>query len=173
MAFGDPAGSPAAAPHGVRGRRRPCSCVIPVKRIAGGVEIAVPLDETTRAFLSKPYVAILATTSPRGHPQATPIWYLLDDDHIVINTSRGRVKLQNLEANPHAALIVVDPENVYRWVQIQGRVVRFDQQNGARDIDRLSVRYTGKPYRYPAGGKPEDRVTIVIRPLRVSGLGRR
>jgi PPOX class probable F420-dependent enzyme len=136
-------------------------------------DIPVLLDQTTREFLSKPYVAVLATISPRGRPQATPIWYLLEDDHILVNTSRGRVKLQNLEANPYATLTVVDPVNVYSWVQIQGRTVQFDQQNGARDIDRLSVRYTGKPYRYPSGARPEDRVTIVIRPLRISGLGRR
>jgi len=128
------------------------------------------LDDAARAFLDHPYTAVLATTSPRGRPQATPIWYLVDGDSIVVNTSRGRVKLHNLETNPYVALTVVDPQNVYRYIQVQGRVVRFDQENGARDIDRLSMRYTGKPYRYGPGMNPEDRVTIAIRPLRVSGL---
>ena len=128
------------------------------------------LNDAARAFLDHPYTAVLATTSTRGRSQATPIWYLVDGDHIVVNTSRGRVKLQNLEANPYLALTVVDPQDVYRYVQVQGKVVRFDHESGARDIDRLSMRYTGKPYRYAAGNTPEDRVTIVIRPLRVSGL---
>ena len=128
------------------------------------------LNDAARAFLDHPLTAILATTSGRGRSQATPIWYMIDGDHVVINTSRGRVKLRNLETNPYLALTVVDPQNAYRYVQIQGKVVRFDREHGARDINLLSLRYTGKPYGYAAGDKPEDRVTIVIRPLRVSGL---
>lgn len=133
----------------------------------------VRLDERTRAFLSEPNVAMLATVSARGRVQATPIWFLLDGDQIVVNTSRGRLKLKNLEAHPYLALTVVDPKNMYRYVQIQGKVARFDPQSGARDIDRLSQRYRGQSYSYGYGGRPEDRVTIVIDPLRVSGMGRR
>ncbi|HET8678779.1 MAG TPA: PPOX class F420-dependent oxidoreductase [bacterium] len=133
----------------------------------------VRLDERTRAFLSEPNVAMLATVSPRGRVQATPIWFLLDGDQIVVNTSRGRLKLKNLEAHPYLALTVVDPKNMYRYVQIQGKVARFDPQSGARDIDRLSQRYRGQSYSYGYGGRPEDRVTIVIDPLSVSGMGRR
>jgi len=128
------------------------------------------LSDGARAFLDRPLTAVLATASARGRSQATPIWYMMDGDHIVINTSVGRVKLRNLETNPYLALTVVDPQNPYRYVQIQGQVARFDRENGARDINRLSLRYTGKPYGYPGGDKPENRVTIVIRPIRVSGL---
>jgi PPOX class probable F420-dependent enzyme len=128
------------------------------------------IHDAARAFLDRPLTAVLATTSAQGRSQATPVWYMMDGDHILINTSVGRVKLRNLEANPYLALTVVDPQNAYRYVQIQGKVVRFDREHGARDINRLSLRYTGRSYGYPAGDKPEDRVTIVIRPTRVSGL---
>ncbi len=133
----------------------------------------VELDEAIRAFLNEPNPAILATISPKGRPQATPIWFMLDDDHILVNTSKGRVKLRNLEAHPYLALTIVDPKNMYRYVQIQGRVARIDHANGARDIDRLSKRYTGQPYTYRGGGGPQDRVSILIRPVRISGLRRR
>jgi PPOX class probable F420-dependent enzyme len=133
----------------------------------------VALDDATRTFLEAPHVAVLATVSPGGRPQATPVWYLLDGDEIVINTSKGRVKLRNLEKNPRVALTVVDAKDMYHYVQIQGRVVRFDQEHGARDIDRLSMRYRGRPYTYPGHDRPENRVTLVIRPLAVSGMGRR
>ncbi len=133
----------------------------------------VQLDERTRAFLSEPNVAVLATVSRRGRLQVTPIWFVLDGEQIIVNTSRGRVKLRNLEGNPNLALTIVDPQNMYRYVQIQGKAVRFDPKNGARDIDRLSQRYRGEPYSYQSGGGPADRVTIVIEPLAVSGMGRR
>ncbi|MDR7521283.1 MAG: hypothetical protein QN168_02350 [Armatimonadota bacterium] len=74
-----------------------------------------------------------------------------------------------MEANPHVSLSIVDPGNMYRYVQIRGEAIRFDPHNGARDIDRLSMRYTGKPYPYPDGQRPEDRVSVLITPRSVSG----
>jgi PPOX class probable F420-dependent enzyme len=135
--------------------------------------MGVTLDAGTRRFLEHPHAAVLATVSPKGRPQATPVWFLLEDDHILVNTSRGRVKLRNVEANPHVSLTVVDPANMYRYVQIQGKVARIDAGPGARDIDRLSQRYAGKPYAYGAGDRPENRVTMLVRPLSVSGMGAR
>lgn len=134
--------------------------------------MAIRIDETTRAFLDEPNPAVLATVSPQGRPQATPVWFMVEGDDILVNTSRGRAKLRNLEARPHVALTVVDPRNMYRYVQIRGTVARIDPERGARDIDRLSVRYTGQPYGYQYGGGPEDRVSILIRPLSISGMGR-
>ena len=133
--------------------------------------MTMKLDEDTRAFLEQPHVAVMATVSPKGRPQATPVWFLLEGDHILANTSKGRAKLRNLEAHPYVALTVVDPKNMYRYVQVQGKVARFDTASGARDIDRLSQRYGGKAYSYPASDRPENRVTILVKPLSVSGMG--
>ncbi|HET6780766.1 MAG TPA: PPOX class F420-dependent oxidoreductase [bacterium] len=124
-----------------------------------------------KAFLQKPLFAVLATISPSGRPQATPVWYLHESDHILINTSEGRKKLQNLKANPRVALTIVDPDDPYRYVQIQGKVVKFDREHGARDIDRLSMRYRGKAHRYLPADGPEKRVSILIQPVRFNTNG--
>lgn len=129
------------------------------------------LPGPVKAFLQKTNFAVLATVGPSGGPQATPVWYLVEDDGILINTSQGRVKLRNLKGNPRVAVTVVDQENPYRYVQIQGKVVKFDTDRGARDIDRLSMRYHGRPYRYPPTDAPERRVTILIRPIRFNAMG--
>jgi len=122
------------------------------------------LPESIWEFLKKPNFAVLATISPSGKPQATPVWFLVENEHIVVNTSKGRAKLRNVEANPQVALEVHDLANPYQYVQIQGKVVKLDPANGARDIDRLSQRYGGKPYTYPPGDGPAKRVSIRIRP---------
>ncbi len=49
------------------------------------------IPEHVRRFLEKPNVAVLATISPSGRPQATPVWFLVEDGRILINTSRGEV----------------------------------------------------------------------------------
>ncbi len=129
------------------------------------------LPESVRKFLSKPNFAVLATVGPSGKPQATPVWFLLDGDHILVNTSKGRIKLRNLRANPHVALEVHDLANPYLYVQIQGKVVQFYPAKGARDIDRLSQRYRGTPYTYSLGDAPANRVSIYIQPTSVHTMG--
>ena len=120
-----------------------------------------------RKFLEKPNVAVLATISPSGRPQATPVWFLVEDGHVLINTSQGRVKLRNMQTDPRVTLTIVDRDNPYEYVEILGRVATFDRAHGARDIDRLSQRYRGKPYTYPPTDRPANRVTILIQPERI------
>ena len=130
--------------------------------------MAAAIPDQVKKFLQKPNFAVLATQSPSGRVQATPVWFLLEDGEILINTSAGRKKLGNMESNPRVTLAIVDRENPYQYVQIQGHVRRFDRENGPRDIDRLSQRYHGRPYPYPGGDSPKNRVTIRIVPDRVS-----
>jgi PPOX class probable F420-dependent enzyme len=124
--------------------------------------MAATIQEPVKTFLEKPNFAVLATQSRSGRVQATPVWFMQAAGEILINTSAGRTKLRNMEANPRVTLAIVDRENPYQYVQIQGKVVRFDKENGARDIDRLSQRYMGKPYAYGGGDNPKNRVSIHI-----------
>jgi PPOX class probable F420-dependent enzyme len=129
--------------------------------------MAATIPEPVKTFLEKPNFAVLATQSRSGRVQATPVWFVRTGGEILINTSAGRTKLRNMEANPRVTLAIVDRENPYRYVQIQGRVVKFDKENGAKDIDTLSQRYMGKPYAYSRNDNPKNRVSIHIAPERV------
>ncbi len=133
--------------------------------------MSVNLPDSVREFLKKPNFAVLATISPTGRPQATPVWFLLEGDHILINTSKGRVKLRNVQTNPEVALEVHDLTNPYQYVQIRGKVVAFDTANGPRDIDRLSQRYRGRAYQYPPTDAPANRVSITIQPRAMNTMG--
>src|SRR5438309_11845558 len=106
--------------------------------------MAAQIPPQVKTFLDKPHFAVLATQSPSGRLQATPVWFMLADGHILINTSAGRTKLRNMEANRHVTLAIVDRENPYRYVQLQGKVVKFDRESGPKDLDRLSQRYGGR-----------------------------
>lgn len=132
--------------------------------------MAAEISAPVRRFLDKANVAVLSTRSARGI-QATPVWFMYTDGHILINTAKGRVKLRNMQARPEVALTVVNLENPYQYVQIQGKVAAFDTENAAKDIDRLSQRYMGKPYQYPGGDHPRNRVSIRIQPTRVTAMG--
>ncbi len=73
--------------------------------------------------------------------------------------------LAHIERDPRVTLLLLDPKAQHRWAQIQGRVVSLTTEGGSEHIERLALRYTGRPYRTP------DQVRTIIRvePLRVTG----
>ena len=123
-----------------------------------------------RDLLDKKAFAHVATVGPDGKPQVTPVWADFDGKHIRINTARGRVKDRNLAKNPRVALSLQDPENPYRYVQVQGKVVEITEQGADAHIDALAKKYLGQD-RYPGRKAGEVRVMMKIAPERVQGMG--
>lgn len=111
--------------------------------------------------------ACLATIMKDGSPQLTPIWFDTDGRHILINSALGRVKDRNMRRNPLVALVITDPNDPYRYIQIRGKVVEITSQAARQHIDRLSKKYTGRD-KYTSGSAEEIRVTYKILPLSVS-----
>jgi len=122
------------------------------------------LLETKKAF------AHLATVMKEGGPQVTPVWFDFDGRHFRINTARGRVKDRNMRRSPKVALAIMDPDNPYRHLAVQGRVVEVTEQGADAHIDALAKKYLGED-RYPYRKSGEVRVMYKIEPERVAGIG--
>ncbi len=115
------------------------------------------LKDETKAF------GALATLMKDGSPQLTPIWFNSDGSFILINSAIGRVKDRNIRRDSRVAMMITDPKNPYRYIQIRGRVVEITTE-GARDhIDLLAKKYTGAD-RYTSFTPNEIRVTYKILP---------
>jgi PPOX class probable F420-dependent enzyme len=110
--------------------------------------------------------AALALTLADGSPQVTPIWFGWDGTHIILNTARGRVKDKVMRRSGKVALLIVDPSDPYRYVQIRGRVVD-ETEKGAYDvICDLQLKYRGnRDYPKRPG---EVRVTYKVQPEQVT-----
>ncbi len=122
--------------------------------------MAVTIPEEFLDLAEKRSIISLATLMADGRPQVTPMWWLYEAPYIVVNTARGRVKEENMRRDPRVALEIRDPNNPYRYLGAQGRVVEMTEQGAVEVIDRLAERYTGrKQYGVPAG---EVRVTVKI-----------
>lgn len=101
-------------------------------------------------------------------PQVTPVWVEQADGYVVINSAKGRKKDRNLRDHPQVAVSVQDPDNPYRYVGLQGKVVEITEE-GARDhINKLSHKYTGNDYPNNPG---EVRVIYKIEPTNVWTMG--
>lgn len=129
---------------------------------------AVP--DSHKDLLQSKAVAMLATINPDGTPQVTPVWFDWDGEHLIFNTARGRQKDANLTRNPHVALAIVDPQNLYRYLQVRGVVVEATEEGANESIDKLAFKYLGQE-KYPFGQPGEVRVLYRVRPDRVQTMG--
>jgi PPOX class probable F420-dependent enzyme len=128
----------------------------------------IPASHTD--LLTKPAFANLATLNPDGSPQVTPVWVDFDGSHVIVNTARGRVKAKNLAREPRVALSIADPENPYRYLGIQGRVVEMTEKGGDAHIDKMAKKYLGKDS-YPFRKAGEVRIVVKIEPDKVHTNG--
>lgn len=119
-------------------------------------------------FLRQPNPGFIATVMPDGAPQVTEVWVHTDGQHLVINTVQGFAKVRNIANDPRVAVAVADHENIYRYVQIRGRVINSTTEGGAEHIEMLSQKYTGQPYAW-YGGRDQVRVILTIEADSVSG----
>jgi PPOX class probable F420-dependent enzyme len=114
-----------------------------------------PVPPTHRDLLERPIVAALGTRLPNGWAQTQPVWCEIDGNDVLVNTSRERRKGRNLEADPRATLLAVDPEDSVRWIEIRGDVDLI--ADGAEEqLDRLTRLYT-KHQRFYGGVYPVER----------------
>ena len=129
------------------------------------MSIAIPERLADLLSWEKKAIANLALVLKDGAPHVTPIWFDYDGSHIIVNTTRGRVKDRVMRRRPTVALAISDPANLYRYLLIWGAVVGESEEGGYEMICKLNDKYHGK-YEYPK--RPgEVRVTYKIRPERV------
>ena len=128
------------------------------------------LGEKQRSFLDEnPFVGTVTTLRADGSPHSTIVWVDVDDGKVSFNTARGRAKTEHLDKDPRASLLVVDPNNTYRWVAVSGPA-EVTESGADAQIDKLAKKYLGKdeyPWRNPA----EQRVKVVIEPDKVDASG--
>jgi PPOX class probable F420-dependent enzyme len=86
--------------------------------------------------------AHLATMMPDGKPQVTPVWVDYDGEYILINSAQGRQKVRNVKKDPNVSMAIMDPDNVFRYLGIRGKVVEITRSGAPEHIDKLARKYT-------------------------------
>ena len=124
----------------------------------------VPVPPEVDAFLALPNPAVVATVSPLGTPHSAATWYDWEDGRVLLNMDASRLRLRYMRANPAVALTVLAAESWYRQVTLLGHVVSIGEDADLRDIDRLSIRYTGQPFH----GRDAHRFSAWMEPERWS-----
>lgn len=110
-------------------------------------------------------VGTLATIDPRGLPQLSGVWFLLDEDEVRLSLNTARKKTKNLQARPECSFLILDLANPYRFLEIRGRA-RLDPDPDYVFADRLGAKYGGVDLR-PIDKPGESRVVVTIEPVSV------
>jgi len=125
------------------------------------------LDPKVEKFLKGKYFGKLATTMKDGSPHVTPIWYMLEDGRILVNTTTSRVKYFNIKRDNRVCFLVDDG---YPYVIIFGKARMAKERDAKKDIETLAIRYTGSQAGRKAARErywKQERATIEITPDRV------
>ena len=132
--------------------------------------IAIPASHLD--LLTRPICGVLTTMLPDGQPQLSLVWADHDGECARVNTTLQRRKGRNLMANPKVSLLVVDPDNTGRFIQIRGDA-ELVTEGALANLDDLTRRYTQHPcyygYIYPAAQRArETRVICRIHARRIT-----
>src|SRR6266516_7689856 len=102
------------------------------------------LDEKPRKFLDEsPHVGVATTLREDGSPHSTIVWVDVEDGRVSFNTALGRAKVKHLEHDPRASILVVDPNDPYKYVAVSGHV-EVTEEGADAQIDKLAKKYIGK-----------------------------
>ena len=121
-------------------------------------------DPDVQALLSAPNHAVLSSHNADGSILSTVVWVGYDKDTLFVNSAVGRRWPANLEHDPHATLVIMDPQNPYSFVEVRGTVTG-STEHGTEDINWLSNKYIGRDY--PWLQPDEQRITFAFEPSRV------
>jgi len=123
-------------------------------------------------LLERPICGVLATMLPSGFPQASVVWCGFDGTDVLVSTTAERTKTKNMAARPLVAILIADPDDGSRFLQIRGEA-EITEDGAAEMADRLATAYTEHDRFY--GGvvameqqHEETRVLCRIRPTRVT-----
>lgn len=131
------------------------------------------IPDTHLDLLQTPVHGVLTTIMPDGAPQSSIIWVDYDGECVLINTTLERQKGRNMRANPKVTILVIDPNDSSRWVEVRGQVREITSEGAEAHADKLTQRYCSNKQHfygdiYPVKQKEkETRVIVKILPVKI------
>jgi PPOX class probable F420-dependent enzyme len=137
-----------------------------------GAPTSVRVPSSHVDLLTTPIVGVLTTLMPDGQPHSCLVWVDYDGQCARVNTTLERRSGRNLVASRRVSLLVVDPENTGRYIQIRGDA-ELVRRGAVGHLDSLTRTYTTHPafygYVYPREQRErETRVTVRVHARRIT-----
>ncbi|MCW2597594.1 MAG: hypothetical protein QOJ78_2766 [Pseudonocardiales bacterium] len=119
-----------------------------------------PVPDDLIDLLERPIFASLGTIRPDASPQVNPMWFDYDGQTLRFTHTTKRAKYRNLQLNPAMSLLVTDPDDPNRYLEVRGRLIEAVPDPDGAYYVHLGQRY-GNPDQQPPPDAP-DRVILVM-----------
>ena len=107
---------------------------------------------------------MVATLNRDGVAQLTVVFVSRVDDTIVFSTTSERAKTKNLLRDPRISILVLDPGDAGRYVEIRG-TARLERDPDKALLDTMYEKYFG----IQAPAEPGvDRLIVMVHPTKVT-----
>lgn len=133
------------------------------------------IPESHVDLLLEPVNAVLTTLMPDGQPQMSIVWADYDGDSVLINTTLERQKGKNMRLDPKVNVLIIDPKNGNRYLEIRGRVLGYTQEGAIPHADKQARAYSNNKQKHFYGDiypkeqqELETRVIFRISPIKVN-----
>lgn len=127
-----------------------------------------PFPDSHKDLLDAPGFAAFTAHAPSGELQSTLVWYLFDGGQLKITSTGDRRKVHNLETDPRVTLLLFDPANMYRTMEIRGRAsVALDDNLVVQK--KIGVKYDDDVTSHDKPGTV--RYVITVEPEKVNTFG--
>ncbi len=125
------------------------------------------IPESHKDLLSA-QVGVLGTVGASGRPQLSATWFLAEGETVKISLNTTRQKVKNLQANPKASFMIIDPANPYKYVELRGDAEVTPDADYAF-ADKIGAKYGANLRERDKPG--EARVVVEIKPARIVTWG--
>ena len=112
-------------------------------------------------------VATFATVGTDGYPQLSEVWFVVEEDQIVMSLNTRRQKVKNIETEPACTVFLLDLQNPYRYLEIRGTAVVTPDEDRAF-AEKVGAKYHSDLREHDAPG--DRRVIVRIVPVRVNAV---
>jgi PPOX class probable F420-dependent enzyme len=126
---------------------------------------AIPDD--LRDLLDRPLFAALGTVRPDHTVQVNPMWFDFDGEFVRFTHTTYRAKYRNLQQNPSMSLLVVDPDDPERYLEVRGTLAKVEPDPTGAFYVHLGRRYGNADQQPPPDAA--DRVVLHMRVDRAAG----
>ena len=133
-------------------------------------KLAEKLKIFNKILLSDSF-AHVASILNNGSPHVTPVWFNYDETELVIRitTFKNSQKNKNFKRNKSVALSILDNDNPYCYIQIQGKIISSEIDKNSKFSNYLTKKYSnGKQTAYPKDEK-KNIMVYTIKPKKITG----
>jgi PPOX class probable F420-dependent enzyme len=106
----------------------------------------IPISDAVRELLDGPNYAHLTTLMTDGSPRNHVVWVWREDDRIIVATSTGHFKAQDMDRDPRVSISLINQEDPYQMAALRGEVVEVRPHDGLKLMDRISHKYTSNSF---------------------------